>query len=73
MYSFYARGAQKRKKDSQVISLFTLLEYVSVKVECKYVGEIEHRVSQLGMRSKGPFFMEFKVCPLYFQMLQRAH
>jgi len=41
MYSFYARGAQKRKKDSQVISLFTLLGSTSVKAERKYVGEIE--------------------------------
>jgi len=35
------RGAQKRKKDSQVVSLFTLLGYTSVKAECIYVGEIE--------------------------------
>ena len=41
MYSFYARGAQKRKKDSQVISLFMLLGSKSVKAEPKYVGEIE--------------------------------
>ncbi len=40
-YSFHARGAQKRKKDSQVVSLFTLLGSSSVKAERKYVGEIE--------------------------------
>ncbi len=39
--SFHTRGAQKRKKDSQVVSLFTLLGYTSVKAECIYVGEIE--------------------------------
>ncbi len=42
-YSFYARGTQKRKKVSQVISLFTLLGSTSVKAERKYVGEIESR------------------------------
>jgi len=41
--SFYARGAQTRKKDSQVISLFTLLGSTSVKAERKYVGKIEPR------------------------------
>jgi len=40
-YSFQACGAQKRKKDSQVVSLFTLLGSTSVKAEYKYVGEIE--------------------------------
>jgi len=40
-YRFHARGAQKRKKDSQVVSLFTLLGSMSVKAERKYVGEIE--------------------------------
>jgi len=40
-YSFDARGAQKRKKDSQVISLFMLSGSTSVKAERKYVGEIE--------------------------------
>jgi len=40
-YSFYARGAQKRKKDSQVVSLFTLLGSTSVKAERKYVDEID--------------------------------
>ncbi len=69
----FTRGAQKRKKDSQVISLFTLSKSMSVKVECKYVGEIDHRVSQLGLRSKGPFLMEFKVCQLCFHMLQKVH
>jgi len=43
MYSFYARGAQKRIKDSQVISLFTLSGSKSIKAERKYVGEIEPR------------------------------
>jgi len=41
MYSFSARWAQKRKKDSQVISLFMLLRSMSLKAECKYVGEID--------------------------------
>jgi hypothetical protein len=40
-YNFYARGAQKPKKDSQVVSLFTLSESMSVKAERKYFGEIE--------------------------------
>ncbi len=40
-YSFYARGTQKRKKDSQVISLFTLSGSTRVKAERKYVGEID--------------------------------
>ncbi len=40
-YSFYARGAQKCKKDSQVISLFMLLGSTRVKAERKCVGEIE--------------------------------
>ncbi len=40
-YSFHASGAQKLKKDSQVVSLFTLLGCTSVKAERKYVGEIE--------------------------------
>ncbi len=41
MYSFFAHRAQKRKKDYQVISLFTLSGSRSVKPERKYVGEIE--------------------------------
>jgi len=41
MYSFYACGAQNRKKNSQVVSLFMLLGSTSVKAERKYVGEIE--------------------------------
>jgi hypothetical protein len=40
-YSFHTRGAQKRKKDSQVVSLFTLLGSTRVKAEGKYVGEID--------------------------------
>jgi hypothetical protein len=40
-YSFYARGAQMREKESQVVSLFTLSGSTSVKVEHKYLGEIE--------------------------------
>jgi len=35
MYSFYARGAKKRKKDSHVVSLFTLLGSTSVKAASK--------------------------------------
>jgi len=42
-YSFQARGAQKRKKDSPVVSLFMFLGSTSVKAELKYVGEIEPR------------------------------
>jgi hypothetical protein len=34
-------GAQKYKKDSQVVSLFTLLGSVIAKASCKYVGEID--------------------------------
>jgi len=34
-------GAQKRKKDSQAISLYTLLGSTSVKAEREYVGEID--------------------------------
>jgi len=40
-YSFYARGAQMREKDSQVVSIFTLLGSTSVKAEHKCVGEID--------------------------------
>jgi len=36
-------GAQKRKKDNQDVSLFTLSESTSVKAERKYVGEIDPR------------------------------
>ncbi len=39
--SFYAHRAQKCKKDSQVISLFTLSVSTIVKAERKYVGEID--------------------------------
>jgi len=41
VYYFNARGAQKRKKDSEVISLFTFLGSTTVKAKSKYVGEIE--------------------------------
>jgi len=34
-------GAQKRKKDSQVISLFTLLGSTCTKAARKHVGEID--------------------------------
>jgi len=37
----YTQGAQKRKKDSQVVSLFTLSRSTSVKADRKIVGEIE--------------------------------
>jgi hypothetical protein len=43
MYSFNARGAQKRKNDSQVVSLFTLLESARAKAARKYLGEIDPR------------------------------
>jgi len=36
------RRAQKHKKDSQVVSLFTLLESARAKAASKYVGEIEN-------------------------------
>jgi len=52
-YSFYTRGAQKRKKDSQVISLFMLSGSASVKAECKYVVEIEPRY-QKAVTMTGP-------------------
>ncbi len=42
-YNFHPPGAQKLKKDSQVVSLFTLLGSTSIKAERKYVGEIESR------------------------------
>jgi len=35
------RGAQKHKKDSQVISLFTLLGLTCAKAARKHVGEID--------------------------------
>jgi hypothetical protein len=41
IYSFYAGGAQKRKKCSQTISLFMLLVSVRAKAGRKYVGEID--------------------------------
>ncbi len=40
MYSFYTRGAQKRKKDSQVHQSFYAFGIYKHKAECKYVGEI---------------------------------
>jgi hypothetical protein len=40
-YSFYARGAQMREKDSQVVSIFTLSGSTSIKAERKCVGEID--------------------------------
>jgi len=39
------RGAQKRKKDSQVINLFTLLGSAHAKAVRKYVSEIQHFTS----------------------------
>jgi len=36
-----------REKDSQVVSLFTLLGSTSVKAERKYVGEIDTRIKYL--------------------------
>jgi len=41
MYSFYACGAYKCKKDSQVVSLFMLLVSAHAKAARKYVGEID--------------------------------
>jgi hypothetical protein len=41
MNSFYASGAQKRKKDSQVVSLLTLMESARTNAARKYVGEID--------------------------------
>jgi len=53
MYSFHALGAQKCKKDSQVVSLFTLLGSMSIKAERKYVGEIEPMsLEELHLREK---------------------
>jgi len=46
-YSFHMSGAQKRKKDSQIVSLFTLLGSTSLKAERKYVGEIGNKESSL--------------------------
>jgi len=40
-YNFYMCRAQKRKKDTQVISLFILLESACAKAVCKYVDEID--------------------------------
>jgi len=42
-YSFHTRGAQKCKKGSQVVSLFTLLGSANEKAACTYVGEIDPR------------------------------
>ncbi len=39
-YSFYAPKAKKRKKDSQVISIFTLLGSTSIKAVCKTVVKL---------------------------------
>ena len=54
--SFYALKAQKRKKDSQVISLSMLSGSTSVKAERKYVGEINPRSSYLFSFSFLAFF-----------------
>jgi len=40
-YSFYERGAQKHKKDSIVVSLFTVRGSARAKAARKYVDEIE--------------------------------
>ncbi len=47
MYSIYAHGAQKRKNDSQVVSLFMLSESERAKALRKYVGEIDTWSPQL--------------------------
>jgi hypothetical protein len=39
--NFCTGGAQKRKKDSQVVNLFTLLGSACAKAVRKYVGEID--------------------------------
>jgi len=39
-YSFYARRSQKRKKDSQVVNLFTILGYMSAKAACKMLVKL---------------------------------
>ncbi len=41
MCSFCARRVQKRKKDSQVVSLFTLSGSALTKASSKHVGEID--------------------------------
>ena len=41
--SFYARGSQKRKKDSQIKQLFALLGPVCLNAARKHVGEIDPR------------------------------
>ena len=45
--NFCAHGAQKRKKDSQVINLFTLLASARAKAVRKYVGEIDPRLLEM--------------------------
>jgi len=52
-HSFFARGAQKRKKDSQVINLFTLLGSARAKAVHKY--------SMLVKLTPGP--IHFKALP----------
>jgi hypothetical protein len=52
MYSFYPRRAQKRKKDSQVVTLFTLLESACAKALSKYVGEIDPLIQHPTFRKK---------------------
>jgi len=42
--SLYGCRAQKRKRDSQVISLFTLLQSAGAKVAPIHVGEIDPSV-----------------------------
>jgi len=51
------RGAQKCKKDSQVVSLFTLLGSAHAKGARKYVGEIDPAVSKI-------FKFSFQLTPL---------
>jgi hypothetical protein len=44
MCNFCARQAQKRKKDSQVVSLFTLSGSARAKAVRKYVREIDPKI-----------------------------
>jgi len=53
--SGYARGAQKRKKDSQVVSLFKLTGSEHAKASCKHVGEIDPRC-QFHQHSTSSFY-----------------
>ncbi len=67
LYSFYSRRSQKRKKDSQVVSLCMLSESLCIKAECKNVDEIDSRTRCLMKRCNSVFQQN---CAQFYQSKQ---